>query len=95
MMKQPCEGPKNPTYLIHQVADQRRSQNYHPFASHKMIEEESQEVGDFPEVEDFQEEEDSPEEVGIQAVAEYHQEDHPEEDGGHHRSPCLKPNKAN
>jgi len=92
-MKQPYEGPKNPTYPIHPVADQRRSQNYHLFAYHKTIEEDIQ-AEDSREAEDSQEVEDSPEEVDTQVVAECRQEDHPEEDGGHHRSPCLKPIKA-
>src|SRR6266702_2856932 len=102
-MKQPYEGPKNPTYLIHQVADQRRFQNYHLFVSHKTTEEDtlgdpqeaegSQEVEGSQEAEDSQEVEDFPEEVDIQAVAEYHPEDHPEEDGDHHRFPCLRLNK--
>jgi|SRR6266702_5529537 len=100
-MKQPYEEPKNPTYLIHQVADQRCFQNYHLFVSRRTTEEDAlrdlQEEGsreeDSQEAEDSQEEEDFPEEVDTQVVAEYHPEDHPEEDGDHHRFPCLRLNK--
>jgi|SRR6266702_7425003 len=96
-MKQPYEGHKNPIYLIHRVADQRCFRNYHLFDSHKTTEEDIpgdlQEAEDSREAEDSQEAEDFPEEVGIQVVAEYHPEDHPEEDGDHHRFPCPKLNK--
>src|SRR6266702_1630864 len=102
-MKQPYEGPKNPIYPIHQVADQRCFQNYHRFVSHKTTEEDtlrdlqeaegSQEAEDFQEAEGSQEAEDFPEEVDTQVAAEYHPEDHPEEDGDHHRFPCLRLNK--
>jgi len=100
-MKQLYGELKNPTYLTHRVADQKRFQNYHLSVSHKTTEEDplrdpqeaedSQE--DSQEAEDSQEVEDSPEEEDTQAVAEYHREDHPEEDGDHHQSPCPKLNK--
>ncbi len=48
---------------------------------------------DFLKAEDFLEAEDSQEEADIQAAVEYHLEDHPEEDGDHHRFPCRKLNK--
>jgi len=73
--------------------DPKHSQNYCPFVSHKMIDQEDFQEADS--LEDFRAAEDSPEGEDIQEGEEYHQEDHQEEDGGLHRSLCPKPIKEN
>jgi len=95
MMKQPYEGPNNPTNWTHQVEDPKNSQNYHRFDYPKTTNlegiQEEDSLEDSPEVEDSQEEdtdtleeEDIPEEEARQA------EDHQEEDGDHPHSPYHK-----
>jgi len=95
MMKQPYEGPNNPTDRIHQVEDPKDSRNYRRFDYPKTTnlkdipEEDSLEAS--LEAEDFRgEDTDTPEEEDIPEEEARQAEDHQEEDGDHPHSPYHK-----
>jgi len=96
-MKQHYEGLLDPIEQIHQVGDRNNYQNFPLSDFPKMIDptEDSQESEDSLEAEDSLEEEDSLEVEDIQEAEERHLEDHQEEVGDCHHSPCHKPIKGN
>jgi len=101
MKKQLYKGLLDQIEPIHRAGDQNNYQSYHPFDSHRMIEQTGDPLGeevsleeeaslaeeDFPEVEASPEEEDTPEEE------EYHLEDHQEAVGDRHRCRFHKSTK--
>jgi|SRR6266702_2213633 len=101
MRKHLYEEPLDLIEQIHQVGDRNDYQNSPLFDFHRTIDPTEEPPWEEDSLEDFQEVEDSPEEEDFLEVEdtweeeEYHQEDHQEAVGDHHRCPCPRRIKEN
>jgi len=77
------------------VGDRNNYRNSLLFDFHKTTDLTEESLEDFLEVEDSLEEEDSPEVEDTREEEEYHQGDHQEAVGDHHRYPCHRHIKEN